>query len=338
MNRIKAIFFFTVTTIVVVLSSCSRNLDLPDTNAQAKIVLIGELVAGSPIYLRAGKSLPIASGSTMRFELARDLTLTYNDGSGSIAIPGFEDSLSSQNHTIPFSVAQVAESGKTYTVTASHVSMMQASAIVYIPGPVIAAVLDTASVDYNSGSALRIKVQINNTGSTGNFYVIESIKQKTTVYDSFYYSGKWLSVTGNGALYAEVKASGTVVEKHDTIFHNEFYRRKIFSDDKNNENAYEGGVSVAHNRILLKGEKFPGTVYSTEVYVQKSPHLDSLSGNSFLYIKSVAPDYFNFLKNYEQYGESSSFNNFSDPVKLTGNVSNGEGMIGGVAQARFRIP
>lgn len=338
MTRKYTILFCIMMALAAVHSSCTRNLDLPDIKADAKIVLMGELIAGQAVYLRAGKSLPISSGSPMQFELLRDLNMTLSDGSGLYTIPGQEDSLSGSNHTIPFTISRLVESGKTYTITATHGSMGQATAIVYVPDPVNATVLDTATATYNSIAVLKIKVQISNPASADNYYVIESVKQKTSVSDSFFYNGYWLSIVHNRKFYTNVKALGPVVEKHDTVLHNEFYRKKIYTNDKSTENAIDGGINAAHNRILLNGARFPGAVYTTEVYVQKSDVVDSVSGNSFLYIKSITPEYFNYLKYYEQFDGTNTFNNFINPVKLTGNVSNGAGMIGGVSVVRFSFP
>ncbi len=63
---------------------------------------------------------------------------------------------------------------------------------------------------------------------------------------------------------------------------------------------------------------------------------DTTKGQVLLKIKSVSEDYFKYLKSYELFEPSGSFNTVAQPVKIPGNVENGMGVVGGVYLLQFR--
>jgi hypothetical protein len=54
-------------------------------------------------------------------------------------------------------------------------------------------------------------------------------------------------------------------------------------------------------------------------------------------VKSVAADYYDFLKAYEQYEPSMGVGGNITPANLEGNVSGGLGMIGGVFRWNLKL-
>jgi len=316
------------------LGSCMKTLDLPGTDTQRKIVLLGELVVGDSVYLRGGQSVPVSSGSDMTFKLPEGLILTVTDGAVAETLPGQKDSLAGSLHTLLFTSAMVPEAGKTYTVSALYPGSPLATAIIEMPQPLSVSVLDTATLLYNSDTVLRFRLSIRDDGTKDNYYVMECLKQYVNVVTKFYYLGSWLPLNENRELYYQLTRGGTVPERSDTIYYRRYFRKPVYTNDNNTENAYATGLTAQQTRILLSDRTFNGQEYSTDVYVHMNPSADSVKGQVLFYVKSVTADYFRFLKSYEQADGSSAFISLNAPAKVSSNVKDGAGVIGGVAQLR----
>lgn len=321
--------------VLLLLDSCTKTLELPDNKAPKKIVLMAEMVAGDTVYIRAGQSIPLSAGQNMDFSLISGLSLTIKDDATEVPVAGAEDSLSATLHTIPFTSGKVLQPGKTYTVSATHSSLGKASAVLKIPDAISVALLDTASVSYNSDSVLRFRIRINDDGSKENYYVLECLKQVMDVKGSFQYNGTWLPITGNETLYNELRASGSVRIKTDTVYTRSYIRNLVYTNDNNTENASGIGLNVTQNRILMKDNRFNGTGYITEVYVQKNNINSAAKGRLIFYVKSVTPEYYNYLRAYEQNSSAGTFTSLQQVQKLETNVVNGGGMLGGVSLVKF---
>lgn len=335
--------FAVVAILAIVLTgllSCRKDLPLPDIKGSNKITLIGEFVAGDTFALRGGQSLAVKSGATLKFEILRGLSIEIKDAQGNVySMEGHEDSFSQRLYTIPFVLQRKVQPGDTYHVKAMHQSLGTAEAAVYIPGPVEASVKDTAAYKYASENTIKIKVKINDPAAAVNYYVIEVIKQPLIITGYFYYNNDWLNMEIYSSLYNQLKSQGPVTERYDSVYTNEFVRQALYTADGNAENFKDKGAFTRNKRVLLNDLAFNGEVYNTEVYMT----LDSIAGGSSngtagrytLYIKSIAKDYFTFLKAYEAYDPSTGFNTLEQPVKIQGNISNGMGMIGGVSQVKY---
>lgn len=316
------------------LGSCMKTLDLPGTDAERKIVLLGELIVGDSVYLRGGQSVPVSSGSDMTFRVPEGLVLTITDGVNQEIIEGKKDSLSVSLHTVLFSSATVPEAGKTYTVSALYPGVPLATATVAMPQPINATVVDTATVLYNSDTVLRFHLRIKDDGTKENFYVMECLKQYMNVVAEFYYMGRWLPVDDNLELYSQLIMGGGVLQRSDTVYYRRYFRKPVYTNDNNTENAYAAGLTAQQTRILLSDRSFNGQEYATDVYVHMNPSADSVKGQVLFYVKSVTADYFKFLKSYEQVDGASAFLSLNSPSKISSNVNNGAGVIGGVSQLR----
>lgn len=317
------------------LGSCRKTLDLPGTDAERKVVLMGELVVGDSVYIRGGQSVPLSSGSDMTFRLPEGMLVTLTDGATHEVIAGVTDSLSGSLHTLLFSSALVPEAGKSYTVSALYPGYPAATATVEMPQPVNVIVVDTATVLYNADTVLRFRLRIKDDASADNYYVAECLKQYVNVVAKFFYGGVWLSVSENRSLYKQLKAVGAVPERSDTTYHRRYFRKSVYTNDNNTENAYATGLTAQQSRILLSDRNFNGQEYATDVYVHMNPSADSVKGQVMFFVKSVSADYFRFLKSYEQADGASAFISLNAPSRISSNVANGAGVIGGVSQLKI---
>lgn len=324
--------------ILLVAGGCSKTLDLPAGKAERKIVLFAELVAGDSLYMRAGLSVAVTSGSDMKFSVPDGLSVVLSDGTSSKVLPGGVDSLTSSAHTYVYTDPRVLAVGDSFSVSATYPGMETATATVVIPKPVSVSLVDTSSVQYNSDSTIKFRLKIDDDPSADNYYVVECLKQHMDVVHTFFYNDKWLPVAINRALYARLKAEGPLSERTDTTYYRRFSRIQLYTNDNNTENAYDEGLTMLQDRVLLKDRMFNGGTYYTDVYVRKAPTIDTVKGMTIFYVKNVTREYFEFLKSYEQYSAgSSSFNSLDQPRNLKSNVKNGGGVVGGVSQTTFRF-
>ncbi len=324
--------------ILLVAGGCTKTLDLPAGKAERKIVLFAELVAGDSLYMRAGLSVAVTSGSDMKFSVPDGLSVVLSDGTSSKVLPGGVDSLTSSAHTYVYTDPRVLAVGDSFSVSATYPGMETATATVVIPKPVSVSLVDTSSVQYNSDSTIKFRLKIDDDPSADNYYVVECLKQHMDVVPLFFYNDKWLPVAINRALYARLKAEGPLSERTDTTYYRRFSRIQLYTNDNNTENAYDEGLTMLQDRVLLKDRLFNGGTYYTDVYVRKAPTVDSVKGLTIFYVKNVTREYFEFLKSYEQYSAgSSSFNSLDQPRNLKSNVKNGGGVVGGVSQRTFRF-
>lgn len=325
---------------IVVALSCKKELPLPDISTQKKIVLIGEFIAGDTFKLRAGQSIAVSGKEQLSFQLLEGLSLELKDTTGySYPLSAYQDSFIQMLYTVPFAGKEMVKSGMEYTINANHASLGTATAHIKIPGPIDAAVTDTAFTMYSNNGTLRIRITINDPGNAVNYYVIEAVKQVMDIQGYFYYNGIWHSLQTESSLYDFLRSSGNnPATKFDTVFQNKYVRQPVYTSDINSDNVTDNGANTAAKRILLKDLNFNGSTYNTNVYVGEDNSgipFDSTMGRVFVYIKSVSPDYFKFLKSYETYDPMSGYTSLEQPVKIEGNVINGLGMIGGVSQVTY---
>lgn len=281
--------------------------------------MLGEMVAGDSIYIRAGQTLSLSTANS-KFEIPEGLTIRVEGGAEQTSLWSQMDSLAAVLYTIPFRGNKKIQHNTTYTVTAFHEAMGTATAVVKIPSP-IAATVDTQSVVYNGLPSLMASVTINDPAGEANYYVVEAVKQYM-----------WLSQL--------VLFDSPVVKVITDTFYSDIYvRQNLYTDDANTENYIRGNITTLNRRILLTDQHFDGRMYKTNVYVPRDTISDSFQttnkGRVILMVKSVSADYYEFLKAYEQYEPLSGFNTNSAPVKLEGNIKGGYGMIGGASKKQF---
>lgn len=327
-------------SIILLLNACTKDLKLPDISAKNEVVLLGEMVAGDSINFRGGQSIPLTSGTTMKFELPSNLSASIVASSGmQWLLNGRVDAFSNTVHTLAFSSPDQVLSGQTYTITAQNTQLGMASCIVTIPQPFNTYVADTATVLYSGSNLWRAKVNIVDDGSVTNFYTIEALKQKVHIDGAFSYNGQQIQVSDNRNLYDSLKAAGALpVVSWDTSYSPTYERVDIYTDDPATENIKLSNALSTNRRILLSDARFNGQVYTTSVYLDTTIFRsveDSAKGRILLLVKSVCAPYFNFLKGYEMYEPSTGFTSLAQPVKIDGNVTNGMGMVGGVYLHKF---
>lgn len=327
--------------IILLASACTKKLELPDIEPKEKITLIGELVAGDTFYVRSGKGVPVTKNNNVQFELLSDLKLTITEGgSNSIVLKEKYETIVGQAYTSAFTSSEQVEENKQYTVTSTHPQLGVAYADVRVPRAFSAVIKDTATVLYSSAEALQADINIQDNSGEENFYVIEVLEQRVAVKREFYY-GTWLDydIARNKRVYDSLLNKGlTLAKRSDTTFYRAYIRQGVYSTDPNTENFKDGDAYALSKRILLRDRFFSGGVHNTRIYIRTaSPEIEEGANNGVLQIlvKSVPKEYFEYLKAYEKYDPSISYNTFTSPVNLKGNINNGLGMVGAAYEHRF---
>lgn len=318
---------------LVFLGSCTKDLDLPEVRSEQKIALIGEIAAGDSIHIRAGQTSKVKPGTSITYDILNQLTIAVQDGAGTTLLKGKTDSMTSILNTVPYASTKIATAGQQFVFTATHPYLGTATGTITVPKSFVGNVEDTASEDYSGFKAIRFNVKIDD-NQGNNFYVIEAVKQRMDVQGYFFFKGQWLNIFEYQPQYDSLRNVGVSLnKKFDTTYFQQFDRQSIYTNDINTENLKTGTSLTANRRILIKDNAFNNTTYTTTVFLNKN--INGNRGRILLFIKSVPEEYFNFLKAYEQYDPSGTYNAVALPVKVKGNVENGFGMIGAAYKLQF---
>lgn len=310
---------------------------MPDIPNDKKLVLIAELIANDTMYVRAGQSVPVSKNNkSVKFSELSNITVQVSENNNTIALQERFEVDGSSAYTTPFSAGDKIKAGTQYTVSAVHPELDNVAATISVPNKFEGRVVDTVGVVYSSSNALQADIEIKDNLSEENFYVIEVLKQLVRVKREFFYKGQWLDfdVTANKLLFLDLMNNGiSVAKRSDTSYYKAYTRLGISSDDNNTENFKDGDAYALNKRILLKDAVFLGETYNLRIIVR--PTVEDENGLVHILIKSVPKEYFEFLKSYEEYYPSVSYNTFTPQVKIEGNVQGGLGMVGAAYQQKF---
>jgi hypothetical protein len=262
------------------------------------------------------------------------LTVAEDDGSTQ-TLAGVRDALSDSLRTVSFSTTAVTRHGARYTLTARHPAIGQVSAVVAIPQPFTATLMDTVRASYAAVPVMRTSIRIDDAPGD-HYYVIEAVKQPMKVKHEFFHGGQWRDVTLNPFLYDSLRTAGaSFTERRDTTFGLSSSRISLYTDDAATENVINGSTApVAYRRILLSDRTFAGRSYTINVAIQSdafAAFYPENRGRVRVQVKSVPKEYFDFLSRYERTNPEDP----AEPDALQGNVTGGYGAVGGAAKVEW---
>lgn len=317
---------------LVLLGGCNTDLPLPVSSGERKIVLLGELTANDTMFIRAGQSVLIQN-SGAKPPLIRELQVTVSDRQGiNTALLERLDVMSDTLFTVPFSSAAFVKAGDVYQISANHPQLGMVKASVAIPKPFTASLKGIGFTTYNGDSVLQFDIDISDANAASAFYVLEVIQQSVLIKGYFTYNGRELPIKDNEALYNNLKSTGTEThDRYDTVYVPQYSRREFYTSDAQSDNA-GGSLDRIYKRVFLQGKNFGGILHNTHMFIPQRA-IYGQSGQlarTIVCVKSVAADYFTYLKGYDQYDPSSGSSGDAAPANLEGNVQGGFGMVGGV--------
>lgn len=322
---------------LLLLQACDKKLELPG-GGPPKIVLLGELTAGDSIFLRAGQSTVIRSGASMNEELIQDLDITVADAAVVASLTASEDDISSSEHTLAYSSPQEIKSGTLYTVVATHTTLATATAKVDIPQSFQAGVIDMSEVDFLGKACIKVQLNIADQPEQ-NFYVVEVVQQPFTIEPAFLFNGKWYKQSEHWEVYDSLLNAGANPEERMDSFNIRIFNRiPLYTTDDQSEHLLNGNHAETARRVLIQDKTFNGANHQSVIFIPKEAlglQFPGIGLRTLIQVKSVSAEYFHYLRGYEQADPFSDFSNTTSPVRLTGNVSNGAGLIGGVYKRQF---
>lgn len=326
--------------LLLLLAACKTELPLPSLPGQKCIALVGELIAGDTMSIRAGYSLPVTTGAVMRFETPTGLSIGVTDGVGNAYnLTGNYDEWTPSLNTLRYSGPFLVGTGRSYVFNAKRASLPDASCAIDIPLPLEAEIIDTVAVPYAGTQALQVRVHIKDRAGETNRYVFEAVKQTMVVDGFFQYNGTTYSYTIYRAFYESLKASGQAPEvKMDTAYRAEYTRLGLYTNDTATENLKIGSALLTNRRVLLSDTSFQGGDHTMTVFVDKQNFASSdnnSKGRVLFWIKSVPDAYFRYLRAYETFSPSTGLGSLSQPIQLTGNVLGGYGVIGSAYRVQY---
>ena len=327
MNRIQILLA------LLLFASCSKELPLPAASGNSRIVLLGELSAGDTMLIRAARSIPFGQVS-VEPDLIKNLAVTVVGSGGPITLQEYEDFSSYYLYTVPFSSPNTVKAANSYTIKAEHAELGEVSASVSIPGAFSAILAGKAFTTHNNDSVLQLDIDIDDVSAANAQYVVEVIKQPVSVDGYFFFDFQQRTIKDNQALYDSLKRAGVVLgEYYDTVYSGQFNRQYFYASDL--QTARAGTV----RRLFLKGGAFGGTQHRIQLAIPRRDLYGEQGqfAETIVYIKSVATDYYEYLKAYDVYSSSSELGGNAVPSALPGNVKGGFGMIGGVYRQSFKL-
>ena len=298
-NKILIILF-----VLIVSAGCKEIIEYDEKSVREALVVSGILEKGKVIDIRLSKS--INRFDDAGFQQPDDKTIVFyedgvrmgvlrNAGKGRYVSDGF-----------------LATPGKAYRIEIFDNGKEIASAETFLPLPLSINGLDSVSRIIDGNKRLLVKLKFDEPPGTENFYRLEFREELFVPYLTSKNEVRVQMITIPGEINTEknwlIRGMGLFSENdkfHDWAV-NRFY---IFSDRH-----------IQGNNLLLELDM---PYFRT----------DSVLGtNRKIYLQSISPDYFYYLRSVmQQY--STSENPFNEPVQIYTNIKGGVGVFGAFSQS-----
>jgi len=318
---------------MIALFSCKKEIRLKDPGSGRKIVLLGELIAGDTVQLRAGQSAPV-TGNAGKLLPAREMAMNISGSTGIFPLPYHNDGREGFLFTSLYSQPGLIINPGTYTIEAGDAAIGAVSCTVNVPEPFEASITDTAAVVYDGKPALELSIRISDRPGRSR-YVFEAVKQAGYVDSLFVYNGVEHSYMTNWQLYDSLKSAGVTLHlRADTLYTPIYTRLNVMTEDQRTANRRLPLHGL--RRVLLDDGSFEGKVTDLRLLVDRKEFVSELSkGKVVIRVRSVSEAYYQYLLAYELLQDAQQGISFEQPVLLESNVKNGLGIVGGVYEQRF---
>lgn len=299
-----------------------------------RIVLLGELIAGDSMHFRAGRSRPLKDTRPVA-ELESDMQITVGYAGNLHALTAYDDEYLHTVFTTAFSSPALVQPQTDYIVKASNPGFSPVEASVKVPAAFDGIVSAEGPLVHLGDSMRSFHVGLNGLPS-GTQYVVEVLRRSVNIVNSFWHDGYVYDYDQSRLLYDSLVGRGiplTVIR--DTTFPSLTVRQPFYSDRSSAENT-KAGVARPYHWFFIRPEVAASLDFRLFIPMDKS-------GTHWQYVvrvKSIAQDYYSFLKTYELSSlqpENKDENDVLKPSNAQGNVKGGAGIIGGVFQREFRF-
>jgi hypothetical protein len=296
-------------SIIVVLSSCEKDVNIKLPQKDPKLVINGLLAVDSTVSVSIGRSRsvldPVSTSGPYQeqYVVKNAIAVVYENTSilDTLVYDNMQYRYVSPNH-------KTVKAGNTYSIIVNAPGYKQAEASTIVPSQsVIDDVVRVKNARTNSDGNPEDEITLKlNDPAEANFYLIQ-----------FYHAD--YSFSGGYPVYCV----STTDKDIEAIGDN--------ADPFSTENCYDG------NSLLMKDVNFNGRLKLTRFYIN-SYELQEITGpggqvsKPYVKVSRITEDYFKFVKSYNVY--SSSYDNpFAEPANVYTNVKNGYGVFSVLTEA-----
>ncbi len=322
------------------MASCVKELPLPNLEGLRRMVLLGELSAGDSLNLRLGQSVPVTQSTQGLLQWPADLEAKSYQGTQLLSqCRPHPDAFTDTLGTLAVQDAARTYAGVSYKIQVTGSGFPDIEALVRVPSPFVAALIDTQTVRYNGLKALQLTFRIYDRGGEKNQYAFEAVRRGMKVQGTFEYGGSRYDIALYYTLYDSLRQAGQRPSSNIKVTPSQTAERlTTFTTDGATENIKLATALSPARRVLLEDATFAGGTHDLTVLVDKSRFTGSAPydlGQITFYVKSVSEDYFTYLRAYETFTPATSGGFLAQPVRIEGNVKGGYGVVGGVFSVPF---
>ena len=305
--------FISFLAIIVVLSSCEKDVNIKLSHKDPRLVVNGLLAKDSVITVTIGKSRSVLdpgsnSGSNQELYVVKNaIAIVYENGA-------VLDTLIFDNvqYTYKSPNLKTVKAGNTYSIIVNAPGFKQAEASTIVPSQsVIEDVVRVQNARTNSDGNPQDEITVKlNDPSEANYYLIQFLRADYGFNPGY-----------------PVYCVSTTDKDIEPIGDN--------ADPFSTENCYDG------NSLLMKDVNFNGRQKQTRFYINSYELQDITSPGGqvikpYVKLSRITEDYFKFVKSYNVYFNSSD-NPFAEPANVYTNVKNGYGVFSAFTVAKEEL-
>lgn len=336
----KYLFYIGSLFCVAVLTGCIHELPVPPSSMKPRAVVYSELVAGKKAEMRVGKSKPVGP----------DINNDFAPVTNAVAqLLNADSQLLEQLHYVKDTSSNMAfyrgntriDANKSYIVQVKVPDTKDVTAKTTIPPGIKVELLDTLRTTLNGRPVLRFHFNVQAPPANGRqFIVMEALKQLVQLDTIFIYRNTRYRVRDKRTLYDQVKNEPGLVSFKDTVYLNSYLRIPVYTQDENADNNQVGGLNENYNSILFtqRAKALDTRLYLNATALTASTPGDNIPiGRVLVNVKSVTPEYYDFLLTYEKVRRNPGLNSLIQAIQLRNNAIGGLGVIGGCNQAAYYL-
>lgn len=325
-NKISGIFLL---GIILLLTACETDLEIPLPEHESKLVINAYLEAGKPFEVYLSRSYGILENAKIDDILVKNATVEILENSQVIATLQYRDTViqNDWNPGVTYTLAKyyspdmMVEAGKTYTVRASHTDYETASGTATIPSaPDVKAMeieqdvyvyqyTDFNGETYGHGQSM-LRVTINDPGNQTNFYDFDL----------------WLE-------FEDPYGSGEII-KDMAYLRNNVYRDPEGGFSGDNKPIPDTDINGTAGKV----EVLADLPYNSGLVSERKP-LKIVK--AYLTAKSLSEEYALFKEKFELQQQNNDSDDFgiipSESIVAYTNVEGGYGIVAGFNEKLFEF-
>lgn len=302
----KYLKYIIILAALIIQWSCTKELPLPDLNADQRLVINGYLSAEQPVEIHISESCGLNDTNCID-NFISDAEVFMNDGSENI-------SLEHQGQGIYSNASYMIKPNSNYTIVAKQ-KERTATAHSKIPDSFTANYLGSDEIESEWGIVRAFDFEIIDDPAVENYYILEGYIEI-------------LDRTRDEGFSSEVNGYEEPVSSH-------------YTNDPNAENKeLAAGIDYeewALRRVFLPDANFNGESYQTRFVIRDSEILYTGAADSsraHVSVRSVSKEFYEYEKSLTKLRLSRG-DLFQEPELVYSNIENGLGIFAGYVEHKF---